>query len=390
MFETAATALYHTNGQPAKGLFSNITIPSSLPTHFLQNSFIMFPLALFGQQTEQPEVTSTTTTLSPLDSKNHGQNIPITPPTPAPLSSPLSPSQTTAPPVNKRLNQRRNKVGNSASAAIVAQAGNMNFNAMVPSSGPHQNNQSQNNTHNTRRKRLSNRMNRNLIDQAITFSAIAVEEDQQGNHQCALDLYLTALESMLYAMPIHTDNNRKAAVEEKLREFINSVGFAEDFLQTPPASNNRSLSISLNGNQTEHNGMITAYPNGGRGLSCGVDNPTPAPSISQHIINAAITSAVALKQSPIPDAISATVNYTMKKVKQIDETYGLQEKAWEISRTGINMALEIDQQYNVHEKVGNAIFTGLAAAMKAGIAYKDSPSYQELKRMKSEYQTLVK
>jgi len=108
--------------------------------------------------------------------------------------------------------------------------------------------------------------------------------------------------------------------------------------------------------------------------------------MSNQIIQAAITSAVALKQSPIPDAISATVNYTMKKIQKIDETYGLQEKAWEISRTGINLALEIDQQYNVHEKVGNAVFIGLAAAMKATIAYKDSPSYREMQRMKDEFQ----
>jgi hypothetical protein len=109
-------------------------------------------------------------------------------------------------------------------------------------------------------------------------------------------------------------------------------------------------------------------------------------AISENIIQAAITSAVALKQSPIPDAISATVNYTMKKIQKIDQTYGLQDKAWEISRSGINMALEIDQQYNVHEKVGNALFTGLAAAMKAGIAYKDSPSYREIQKMRTDYQ----
>jgi hypothetical protein len=110
------------------------------------------------------------------------------------------------------------------------------------------------------------------------------------------------------------------------------------------------------------------------------------PRISEHIIQAAITSAVALKQSPIPDAISATVNYTMKKIQKIDQTYGLQNKAWEISRSGINMALEIDQQYNVHQKVGNAFFVGIAAAMKAGIAYKDSPSYREIQRMQTEFQ----
>ncbi|GBB86351.1 hypothetical protein RclHR1_12780005 [Rhizophagus clarus] len=111
--------------------------------------------------------------------------------------------------------------------------------------------------------------------------------------------------------------------------------------------------------------------------------------ISKNIIQAAVTSAVALKQSPIPDAISATVNYTMKKIQKIDQTYGLQDKAWEISRSGINLALEIDQQYNVHEKVGNALFTGLAAAMKAGIAYKDSPSYREIQKMRTIIKMLV-
>ncbi|CAG8433111.1 7781_t:CDS:2 [Ambispora gerdemannii] len=219
-------------------------------------------------------------------------------------------------------------------------------------------------------------MSRKLIDQSITFSAIAVEEDQQGNHPCALDLYLTALESLLYAMPIHSDAKRKEAVKQKLRSYIDNVGLSDDFIAPPQ---NTTLTYSLYSSNSPTDSIFSPTSPTSQDYE---KHPQaqPGPSISEYIINGAINSAVALKQSPIPDAISATINYTMKKFKQIDDTYGLQEKAWEISRTGMTMALEIDQQYNVHEKVGNAIFTGLAAAMRAGIAYKDSPSYRELKR----------
>lgn len=243
-----------------------------------------------------------------------------------------------------------------------------------------------------RRKKPSNRMNRKKIDQAIAFSAFAVEEDHQGNHECALDLYLTALENMLEAMPIHADQSRKDALKTKLRDFIDRAGLSEEMISESSDSKNPNLyqnnyhksccvdSDSFNKYHSSNcnNNNINNDDN----QSNDINNA----GISDHIIQAAITGAVALKQSPIPDAISATVNYTMKKIKNIDETYGLQDKAWEISRSGINLAFEIDQQYNVHEKVGNVLFTGIAAAMKAGIAYKDSPSYKQIKQLKTEYQ----
>ncbi|RIB02125.1 hypothetical protein C2G38_1991805 [Gigaspora rosea] len=218
-------------------------------------------------------------------------------------------------------------------------------------------------SHTHRRKKPSNKLNRKKIDQAIAFSAFAVEEDHQGNPDCALDLYLLGLEHMLEALPIHADQSRKDALVAKLRDFMDRAGLTEEFSESTNSKEGQVTSSTSESNRSE------------------------GPGISQHIIQAAITSAVALKQSPIPDAISATVNYTMNKIKTIDEAYGLQDKAWEISRTGINLALEIDQQYNVHEKVGNALFIGLAAAMKAGIAYKDSPSYRDLKKLQVDYET---
>ncbi|CAG8723029.1 4100_t:CDS:1, partial [Ambispora leptoticha] len=156
----------------------------------------------------------------------------------------------------------------------------------------------------------------------------------------------------------HADQSRRNALKAKLLDFMDRTGLTNDFSEeTSPSST-----------KEENNDSATS-------------------KLSEHIIQAAVTGAVALKQSPIPDAISATVNYTMKKIKVIDEAYGIQDKAWEISRSGINMALEIDQQYNVHGKVVNGFFLGLTAAMKAGIAYTDSPSYRELKKSHVDYNT---
>ncbi|CAG8574029.1 16924_t:CDS:2 [Dentiscutata heterogama] len=362
MFDAPTAFSYHnSNAQDAKGLFSSITIPSSLPTQLLSSSLAMLPLSGYFSQQERAS-----------------QNI--TSPDTSDLSSPTAPQQPTH---NSRrvVHQKQQSVQkNSLSTAIASnpEVGNMgslittraNLHSPITTSNNNRRNSGANVpasqslavSHTHRRKKPSNKLNRKKIDQAIAFSAFAVEEDHQGNPDCALDLYLLGLEHMLEALPIHADQSRKEALVAKLRDFMDRTGLTEE----------------VNENTNPKKGQVSSTSERSR---------TEGPGISQHIIQAAITSAVALKQSPIPDAISATVNYTMNKIKTIDEAYGLQDKAWEISRTGINLALEIDQQYNVHEKVGNALFVGLAAAMKAGIAYKDSPSYRDLKKMQMDYET---
>ncbi|CAG8540900.1 15647_t:CDS:2 [Racocetra fulgida] len=316
-----------------------MTIPSSLSTQLLSSSLAMLPLSgYFSQQEKASQNISSSSTSD--------------------LGSPTAPQQPTHNVVSRRVAHQKQQPlqKNSLSTAIVSnpEASNMGnlitARASLPAPATTTSNNNRRNSlsnvpasqlstasHPHRRKKLSNKLNRKKIDQAIAFSAFAVEEDHQGNPDYAL--------------------------VAKLREFMDRTGLSEEFNITDNSSKTQVPPTTSQSNRSE------------------------GPGISQHIIQAAITSAVALKQSPIPDAISATVNYTMNKIKTIDEAYGLQDKAWEISRTGINLALEIDQQYNVHEKVGNALFVGLAAAMKAGIAYKDSPSYRDLKKMQVDYGT---
>ncbi|CAG8434517.1 5334_t:CDS:2 [Diversispora eburnea] len=219
-----------------------------------------------------------------------------------------------------------------------------------------------------RRKKQSNKINRKKIDQAIAFSAFSVEEDHQGNPECANDLYFLALEQLLEAFPFQNDQSRRVLFLNNLKAFLERTGLIKEIsgmAQTtiPQFTNECDCTLPRQNRQNRQN---------------------REKGVSDLITNAVVTSAVALKQSPIPDAITATVNYTTKIIRNIDEAYELQDKAWKISKTGINFALELDQHYNVHEKVGNFCFTTFAAIMKAGIAYKDSPSYSQLNELRKQ------
>ncbi|CAG8533993.1 4136_t:CDS:2 [Paraglomus occultum] len=352
MFNTTTTAFYHPTGQTTKSYLSSFS--TSISSSLLHSSLVLLPLSkIFGSNSTKQTATE-----------------PIIPST---QSSPSQPQKRSS----RRTQRHSSPSSLSISAAISSSMGNIlpsaSNNVITPSTALNQY------SHAMRKKKPANKLSRHRIDSAITLSAIAVEEDSQGNYKCATDLYLSALENMLYALPVQADPVRQEALRKKLMAFLSDTGLSDEFALTPtPPKHGRSNSdpthLSLHSSSSSSS-TVTATTTTANTRS----------KVSDQIINAAINGAVALKQSPIPDAISATVNYTMKKIKNIDETYGLQEKAWEISRSGINLALEIDQQYNVHEKVGNALFTGLAAAMKAGIAYKDSPGYQEVKRMRMEY-----
>lgn len=344
----SAAAFYHGQGKNVKSLF--IPLISSSLTGFTG----------FFQQPSQQEVKLTSS--SSIDTTSNNDIIPTAP------TAPQQPTHSNKRSRERRTTQRQQQ--NSVSANIASTAHqrvmvtNMgNSNSVSPQ--PISKTPSASSSHHHRKKKHSNKINRKKVDEAITLSAFAVEEDNQGNHDVAMGFYLTAIENMLEALPIHSNQSRKDALKNKLRDFMDREGLTDDFMESTNASSAAKAAERENGDKS---------------------STFSTTGISENIIQAAITSAVALKQSPIPDAISATVNYTMKKIQRIDQTYGLQDKAWEISRSGINLALEFDQQYNVHEKVGNALFTGIAAAMKAGIAYKDSPSYREIRKMKTDFQ----
>ncbi|KAF9542244.1 hypothetical protein EC957_002196 [Mortierella hygrophila] len=106
--------------------------------------------------------------------------------------------------------------------------------------------------------------------------------------------------------------------------------------------------------------------------------------LGDTIISTAVHSAIRLKQSPIPDVVKSCLRTSKTIFNKVDERFHLQDKAWELSKNSIEKAMELDEQYAIHEVVTETVFATLTGLVKAGIAYKESPSYTAVRAAASE------
>ncbi|KAG0225875.1 hypothetical protein BGW41_004473 [Actinomortierella wolfii] len=102
--------------------------------------------------------------------------------------------------------------------------------------------------------------------------------------------------------------------------------------------------------------------------------------LSDKIVSTAVDSAIRLKQSRIPEAVGAAYRASRFILGKVDERFHLQEKAWNLSRQGVEKAIELDQQYAIHEMVAETLFATVTGLVKAGIAYKETPGYADLRQ----------
>ncbi|KAG0345956.1 hypothetical protein BG004_002747 [Podila humilis] len=258
------------------------------------------------------------------------------------------------------------------------------------------------------------KLNRKLVDQSITLAALAIEKEEQSKFvddeagDDAFELYLAAIATLMHALPIETcDPLRKEAFETQLRSFLddNQLAFAEEEIGVSdkelrrerrrrhrhfrdqasslidhysptsqpvkgpaPASAKQSAAATSNGStqQSKHNRRRHGEVRGRSGSSSG---------LGDTIINTAVESAIRLKQSPIPDVIRTCFRASRAVLAKVDERFHLQEKAWQISKQSIEKAIELDEQYAIHEVVTETFFATVTGLLKAGIAYKETPSY---------------
>lgn len=108
-------------------------------------------------------------------------------------------------------------------------------------------------------------------------------------------------------------------------------------------------------------------------------HPDDAPTLGDTIISTAVESAIRLKQSPIPDVLKTCFRASRVILSKVDEKFHLQEKAWQLSKQSIEKAIELDEQYAIHEVVTETFFATVTGLVKAGIAYKETPSYGSLR-----------
>ncbi|KAF9904490.1 hypothetical protein EC991_002650 [Linnemannia zychae] len=106
--------------------------------------------------------------------------------------------------------------------------------------------------------------------------------------------------------------------------------------------------------------------------------------LGDTIISTAVHGAIRLKQSPIPDVVKSCLRTSKTIFHKVDERFHLQDKAWELSKNGIEKAIELDEQYAIHEVVTETVFATLTGLVKAGIAYKESPSYAAVRAAASD------
>ncbi|KAF9327564.1 hypothetical protein BG006_009158 [Podila minutissima] len=246
------------------------------------------------------------------------------------------------------------------------------------------------------------KLNWKLVDQSITLSALAIGKEEQSKYvddvagDDAFELYLAAIATLMHALPIETcDPLRREAFESQLRSFLD-----DDHMEPTNKDRNNSLSDKkLRRSRRrrhryhrdhatwliDHYSSTTVHD-----VKTGPKRPPSPDSRSRRrrrghrrsssglgntIINTAVESAIRLKQSPIPDVIRTCLRISGAVLAKVDERFHLQEKAWDISKQSIKKAIELDEQYAIHEVVTETFFATVTGLVKAGIAYKETPSY---------------
>lgn len=82
-----------------------------------------------------------------------------------------------------------------------------------------------------------------------------------------------------------------------------------------------------------------------------------------RLTETAVSSAILLKQSPIPDALGVATDASLNGYRRLDEELNIHERLVQAVHTSVNNAI----QYGL-------IFAN--AALKAGVAYQQTPGYR--------------
>ncbi|KAI8098432.1 uncharacterized protein B0P05DRAFT_521905 [Gilbertella persicaria] len=183
------------------------------------------------------------------------------------------------------------------------------------------------------------------IEHAATLINVATDMNNSGNQQMAIDLYMMGLDKLVAALPLESDPIVKTSLERKLVEL----------------NKRHQLSpVSVDDDEEEEEEKEE-------------EGKSVRTQISNLVINATVLSAVALKKSPIPDVMSHIMNYAVDGIQCMDEKHQIRKRTWDFAASGFAKAVEIDRQYEIHQMVTGVVYTGLAAFVKAGIAYAETP-----------------
>ncbi|CAO3641269.1 unnamed protein product [Cunninghamella echinulata] len=262
-------------------------------------------------------------------------------------------------------------------------------------------------------------LDRRSISQGMKLVSIAADEYDEGNETVALDIYLTGIDKILMALPNKTDSKTKTALREKLlsvEERVGILNLANQRIQCEENENNSGSSsssisnslidsliigkisqtiqsvtqsalrrTSMPANDVQYDTQPLKYSSSqpSYNLSDYFQKKYPNDSdtvqrfkqFSQAIIQATVTLAILVKQSPIPGLLAFCLSYFMHLLLWVDACYGIREKAQDFGIASIKLLIEADEQYRLHEFISEFIFMIIAATLKAVVAYKETPRY---------------
>ncbi|CAO3614572.1 unnamed protein product [Cunninghamella echinulata] len=251
-------------------------------------------------------------------------------------------------------------------------------------------------------------LDRKSVSQGMKLVAIAADEYEDGNDDVALDIYLSGIDKILMALPNKTDPRTKVALREKLlsvEERVGILNLASQYKQLPPiqSSNNSNedhdntslasvatttttttttsvfsrISTTISTISSIGSTTVQAWEEQNK-QTVPYDNRDPIYRFKQFgrvVINASVTCAVLVKQSPIPDLINLVVSYLYYLIAWFDNQYEVREKLQLVGIECVKMILAADEHYHLHELASETLYMLIAASLKAAVAFKESPKY---------------
>ncbi|KAH8554315.1 hypothetical protein BGW37DRAFT_518048 [Umbelopsis sp. PMI_123] len=216
-------------------------------------------------------------------------------------------------------------------------------------------------------------LDRKSIIQGIKLVAIAADEYNEGNDTVALDIYLTGLDKIVMALPAKEDLKTKMALEAKLISVEERVGILD--AETKEKYILAAQAFGHDERYRIHSDQDTQINRFRR--------------FAQYIIELAIALAIMIKQSPLPDILYFLFGSFVQLLLWMDAKYHLVEQTRDLTVSGVKLILKVDEDYNLHQVASETMYMVIAAGLKAAVAFKESPSYQELKQQQQDKSELT-
>lgn len=152
--------------------------------------------------------------------------------------------------------------------------------------------------------------------------------------------------------------------------------------------------------------VMTSAPMPSIYIEGGGDSMAKFKRFGQYMIDVTVTCAILIKQSPLPgklssfktsllcdilileiylDLISFMFGYLIQVFLWVDSQYHVMQKVQNLGIQCIKFGLQADEQYRLHEFISEGLYMMVAAGLKAAVAFKETPRYDNNRSSKPQH-----